>query len=80
MNRLKGTKGDAAVCGYRVYIKGVKRGEGGKNTHGEGGEGGGLRRWSACRLLLSKGGQKYRQKDVHLGMRLAIKKLTRGIE
>jgi hypothetical protein len=43
MNRLKGTKGDAAVCGYRVYIKGVKRGKGGKNTHGEGGEGGGFK-------------------------------------
>jgi len=43
MNRLKGTNGDAAVCGYRVYIKGVKRGKGGKNTHGEGGEGGGFK-------------------------------------
>jgi hypothetical protein len=43
MNRLKGTKGNAAVCGYRVYIKGVKRGEGGRNTHGEGGEGGGFK-------------------------------------
>jgi hypothetical protein len=41
------------------------------NTHGEGG--GGSRRWSACRLLLSKGGQKYRQKDALLGMRYAIK-------
>ncbi len=55
MNRLKGTKGDAEVCGCRVYIKGVKRGEGGKNTHGEGGEGGGgLRRYvhSGMRLAI----------------------------
>jgi hypothetical protein len=34
MNRLKGTRGDVAVCGYRVYIMGVKRGDGGQNNHG----------------------------------------------
>ena len=41
MNRLKGTNGDAAVCGYRVYIKGVKRGEGVRTLMVRGERGGG---------------------------------------
>jgi hypothetical protein len=43
------------------------------NTHGEGG-GRDLRRWSACRLFLSKGyWQRYQKMDILVGIREAIK-------
>ncbi len=67
----------------RVYITEVKKGGWVKTlmVRGEGGRGGGgLRRWSACRLLLSKGVAKV-STDGRTGRHeRGHKKLTRVVE
>jgi hypothetical protein len=65
-------------CGESAYINGVKKEYGGKNTHGEGGRGGRLRRWSACRLLLSKRVAKVSTEGRTLWYEIGHKKTHKG--